>query len=72
MPPIILYVSLQKIKLRQAASQRLTASHSVANEPKFRPQNTKGALKNSVRPEKLAAKFPIDLTRKVRKGAELF
>jgi hypothetical protein len=45
---------------------------SVAKGPKFRPQNTKGAEKNCVGPEKSGAEFLPDLTKKDRKGAELF
>jgi hypothetical protein len=44
---------------------------SVAKGPKFRPQNSKGALQKFVRPEKLAAEFSPDLPKKGRKGAEL-
>jgi hypothetical protein len=43
---------------------------SVAKGPKFRPQNSKGALQKFVRPEKLAAEFSLDLPKKGRKGAE--
>jgi hypothetical protein len=45
---------------------------SVAKGPKFRPQNTKGAEKNCVGPEKSGAEFLPDLTKKGRKGADLF
>jgi hypothetical protein len=44
---------------------------SVAKGPKFRPQNTKGAAKNSMGPEKSGAEFSADLSKKGRKGAEL-
>jgi hypothetical protein len=45
---------------------------SVAKGPKFRPQNSKGALQKYVRPEKLAAEFSSNMPEKGRKGAELF
>jgi hypothetical protein len=45
---------------------------SVAKGPKFRPQNSKGAIQKFVRPEKLAAEFSINMPKKGRKGAELF
>jgi hypothetical protein len=45
---------------------------SVAKGPQFRPQNTKGAEKNCVGPEKSGAEYLPDLTKKGRKGAELF
>jgi hypothetical protein len=54
-----------------AHSRQITA-HSVAKGPKFRPQNSKGALKKFVRPEKLAAEFSLNMLKKGRKGAELF
>jgi hypothetical protein len=44
---------------------------SVAKGPKFRPQNTKGAEKNSMGPEKSGAEFSADLSIKGRKGAEV-
>jgi hypothetical protein len=44
----------------------------VAKGPKFRPQNTKGAEKNCVGPEKSGAEYLPDLSKKGRKGAELF
>jgi hypothetical protein len=49
---------------------RLT--YSVAKGPKFRPQNTKGAEKNCVGPGKFGAEVLADLSKKGRKGAELF
>jgi hypothetical protein len=45
---------------------------SVAKGPKFRPQNTKWAEKNCVGPGKFEAEFLADLSKKGRKGAELF
>jgi hypothetical protein len=45
---------------------------SVAKGPKFRQQNSKGALQKFVRPEKLAAEIPLNMLKKGRKGAELF
>jgi hypothetical protein len=45
---------------------------SVAKGPKFLPQNSKGALKKFVRPEKLAAEFSLNMPKKGRKGVELF
>jgi hypothetical protein len=45
---------------------------SVAKGPKFRPQNTKGAEKNCVGPGKSGAELLADLSKKGRKGAELF
>jgi hypothetical protein len=40
---------------------------SVAKGPKFRPQNSEGALQKFVRPEKLAAGLSLDLPFKGRK-----
>jgi hypothetical protein len=45
---------------------------SVAKGPKFRPQNSKGALQKFVRPEISAAEFSLNMPKKGRKGAELF
>jgi hypothetical protein len=45
---------------------------SVAKGPKFRPQNSKGALQKFVRPEILAAEFSLNMPKKGRKRAELF
>jgi hypothetical protein len=46
--------------------------NSVAKGPKFRPQNTKGAEKNCVGPGRFGAEVLADLSKKGRKGAELF
>jgi hypothetical protein len=45
---------------------------SVANWPKFRPQNTKVALKKYERPENSAADFFEDFTKSGKIVAELF
>jgi hypothetical protein len=45
---------------------------SVANWPKFLPQNAKVAPEKTQRPKKSAAEFSADLTRNCRKGAEFF
>jgi hypothetical protein len=45
---------------------------SVANWPKFRPQNTKVAPKKSQRPEETAVEFFADFSKTDRKVAELF
>jgi hypothetical protein len=47
-------------------------SLSVAKGPKFRLQNAKGTEKNCVGPGKSGAEFLADLSKKCRKGAELF
>jgi hypothetical protein len=52
--------------------RQLRHLYSVAKGPKFRPQNSKGALHKFVRPEKLAAEIPLNMLKKGRKGAELF
>jgi hypothetical protein len=46
--------------------------YSVAKGPKFRPKNTKWAEKNCVGPGKSGAELLADLSKKGRKGAELF
>jgi hypothetical protein len=45
---------------------------SVANWPKFRPQNTKVAPEKSQQPEETAAEFFADFSKNGRKVAELF
>jgi hypothetical protein len=45
---------------------------SVAKGPKFRPQSSKRAEKNLVGPGKSGAELLPDLSKKGRKGAELF
>jgi hypothetical protein len=45
---------------------------SVAKGPKLQPQNTEGAEKNRVGPGKSGAGFLAELSKKGRKGAELF
>jgi hypothetical protein len=45
---------------------------SVAKGPKFRPQSTKGAEKKLAGQEKSGAELLSDLSKKGRKGAELF
>jgi anthranilate/para-aminobenzoate synthase component II len=45
---------------------------SVAKGPKFRPQTTKGVEKNCVGPGKSAAELLANLSKKGRKGSELF
>jgi hypothetical protein len=45
--------------------------HSVANRPKFLPQNTKVAPEKSQRPRKSAAEFYVEFPKNGRKGAEL-
>jgi hypothetical protein len=46
--------------------------YSVAKGPKFQPQSSKMAEKNFVRPGKSGAELLPDLSKKGRKGAELF
>jgi hypothetical protein len=53
-------------------TERKSKLSSVAKGPKFRPQNTKGAEKNCVGPGKSATEFMADLSKKGRKGADLF
>jgi hypothetical protein len=52
--------------------QQSQHAFSVAKGPKFRPQNTKGAEKNCVGPGNFGAEILADLSKKGRKGAELF
>jgi hypothetical protein len=47
-------------------------SCSVVKGPKFRPQNTKGAEKKCVGPGKFGAEVLADVSKKGRKGVELF
>jgi hypothetical protein len=48
-------------------------SNTVAKGPKFRPQNTKGALQNSVRSEKLAGRIFFRFAKKsAEKGPNFF
>jgi hypothetical protein len=44
---------------------------SVADRPKFQPQNTKVAPEKSLRPRKSAAEFSAELPKNGRKEAEL-
>jgi lysine/ornithine N-monooxygenase len=45
---------------------------SVAKEPKFRPQNTKGAEINCVGPGKSGAELLADLSKRAQKGPNFF
>jgi hypothetical protein len=47
-------------------------SNSVAKGQKFRPQNIKGAEKNCMGPGKSSAELLAELSKKGRKGAELY
>jgi hypothetical protein len=44
--------------------------YSVAKGPKFRPQNTKAAEKNTAGPGKSGAEFLSEFSKKGRNGAE--
>jgi hypothetical protein len=48
------------------------AEASVAKGPKFRPQNSKGALQKFVRPEKLAAEVSLNMPKRAEKGPNFF
>jgi hypothetical protein len=52
--------------------QNQLALSSVANRPKFLPQNPKVAPEKSQRPRKSVAEFYADFPKNGRKGAELF
>jgi hypothetical protein len=65
-----LFKNPRKNMLGQYASIRQRAS--VANRPKFLPQNAKVAPEKSLRPRKSAAQFYADFPKNGRKGAELF
>jgi hypothetical protein len=45
---------------------------SVANQPKFRPQNAKVAPEKTQRPRKSVTKFSVDYPKNGRNGVELF
>jgi hypothetical protein len=45
---------------------------SVAKGPVFRPQNSKGALRKLVRPEKFAAEFSLNMPKRAEKGPNFF
>jgi hypothetical protein len=45
---------------------------SVAKGPQIRPQSSKGPKKNLMGPGKSGAELLPDLSKKVRKGGELF
>jgi hypothetical protein len=57
---------------RKQSTLDFSSGTSVAKGPKFRPQNTKGAENNCVGPEGSGAEHLPDLSKKGRKGAELF
>jgi hypothetical protein len=62
-----------EVEVTSAASlMAAEAASSVAKEPKFRPQNTKVTEKNFMGPGKSRAELLAELSKKGRKGVELF